>query len=123
MSQRCYYIPRVINQQYLYVWRTDEIPLLIAPILWFFLLGLGWSSIFLFLISEILAAQTLKYLGADKPNGYIIHWVRFNFPKAFMGYSVSAITAPKSHSTLTIKKSIYKRSSALPMAHLRYLAG
>lgn len=122
MSQRCYYIPRVINQQYLYIWRTDEIPLLLAPILWMPLIG-GWSGIFLFLVSEIIAAQMLKYLGADKPNGYMIHWVRFNLPKAFVNFSIREITAPKARKTLTIKKSLYKRSSALPMAHLRYLAG
>lgn len=89
------------------------------PFIWFFIFGFGWSGIALFLISIISVSQMLKYLSYDKPNGYMIHWVRFNMPKAFIAFSLKF----KGKQTLIEKQSLYKRASVLPPAHFRHIAG
>lgn len=114
---RCYYIPRVINQQYVYIWRSDEIPFLAFPFAWLFLIG-GYSGVILFLVNEIISAKFLKRLGSDKPNGYMKHWMRFNFPRSFIRWTYSLGKA-----SFANESSLFKRAEALPPAYLRYLAG
>jgi hypothetical protein len=120
MQQKCYFVPRIINQQFVYMWKQDEVPFLIMPWLFAFVPG-GYLGFSMSLITLILALRMLKHLSIDKPNGYMLHWIRFNLPKAFLRVAFSVFG--KNMKSLDAEASLFKRAEAFPPAHIRHIAG
>jgi len=115
-NQKCLYIPRIINENYLFIWKRDGLVFLMLPWLFFFTIG-GIVGLTLTLVLTVVLAQVLKQVGADKASGYIIHWIRYNIPKQF----VTAILSRKDN--LEVKTSMFFRGESFPPSHLRHLAG
>lgn len=116
MSNKCLVIPREINKNYILIWRQDEIIFLLMPWVFIFVPG-GFCGFLIALISTIIVAQALKQLSIDKPNGYMIHWVKYNVPKQF----IATIFSKKSD--LKQKESLFFRGETFPPTHIRHIAG
>lgn len=116
MHNKCLYIPKEINTEYFLLWKRDEVIFLILPWLLAFVIG-GILGIMLSLILTIIAAQILKQVGFDKPNGYMMHWLKFNVPKQFL------LTLFSKNNDLGGKESMFFRSETFPPTHIRYIAG
>ena len=116
MNQKCLYIPREINEQYLFIWKRDGVIFLMMPWLLFFTIG-GIVGFVLTLVVTIIVAQLLKQLSIDKPSGYVVHWVKYNIPKQFVSATLSR------NNNLEIKTSMFFRGESFPPSHIRHLAG
>lgn len=116
MSDKCLVIPREINQSYFMLWKQDEIIFLLLP--WIFSLTLSFFlGVTLSLIGTIIAARVLKKLSIDKPNGYMLHWIRYNMPKQFVTASF------KKNHDFEEKQSLFFKDATFPPSHLRHIAG
>lgn len=113
---KCYYIPREINQQYVMIWKRDEAVCMFAPFGLCFLLPFPYGLI-VSLALVIVAARLIKKLGADKPPGYLNHWLRYHLPKEYVASLFSSSV------NLTRKKSLIFSNEALPSSYVRYIAG
>lgn len=113
---KCLVIPKEINQEYVLLWKRDEVGFLIAPWLFCFIPG-GMLGFSLTCILLIIVANLLKQLSADKPNGYMIHYLKFNFPKQY----VRAIF--NRNEDLDEEDSFIFQSEAFPPSYIRYIAG
>ena len=116
MDQKCIYIPREINEEYLFIWKRDGVIFLMLPWLFFFTVG-GIVGFALTMLFTIIIAQLLKQLSIDKPSGYVVHWVRYNIPKQFVSATLGR------HDKLEIKTSMLFRGESFPPSHLRHIAG
>lgn len=116
MDNRCYYIPKYINQSYVLIWKKDEFFFYVAPLLLCFAPGgyVGWISA---LVLIIVFARLLKQLGADRRNGYMKHWIRYNMPKQFIAAFIER------SENLEGKKSLFFRGETFPPNHIRHIAG
>jgi hypothetical protein len=116
MSDKNYYIPREINQNYVLIWKSDEAVFLFLPwILWLAFPGL--LGFFLSLIVTIIVGQGLRQLGHGKPNGYIRHWLEFNVPSVFTRSGF------KRNVDLAEKEQLWFRNDTFPPTHIRYIGG
>jgi hypothetical protein len=113
---KCLYIPREINQDYVFIWKRDEIIFLMLPWIFFFILG-GLLGFMLTLIGTIVVGQILKQMSLDKPNGYMLHWVKYNIPKQYIAATLSRSDG------LEAKESLLFRGDPFPSSHIRHLAG
>ena len=100
---KCLYIPREINKPYVFIWKQDEVVFLMLPFMLFFIVG-GLLGFILTLLGLIMIAMFIKNLSLDKPDGYILHWLRFHVPKK-------------------VNNSLFRRSVAFPPSHIRHIAG
>jgi TraL protein len=116
MNNKCLYIPRIINEEYVFIWKRDGLIFLMMPWLLMFAIG-GIIGFILTLVVTIVVAQLLKQLSVDKPSGYVIHWVKYNIPKQF----VSATLSRKDD--LEMKSSMFFRGESFPPSYIRHLAG
>lgn len=116
MSQRTYYIPKVINQNYVFLWNRDEAIFLIFPWIFWLILG-GMIGLLVSLIVVIIAGNTMRYVGIGKPRGYIRHWAYFNMPKMF------AKSWYRKSMENQVKTSVFFRAETLPPSHIRHIAG
>lgn len=113
---KCLVIPKEINQNYVLIWKRDEIGFLIMP--WIFcLIPGGMLGFSITCILLIVSTNLIKQLSADKPNGYMIHYLKYNFPKQY----VRAILYR--NEDLDDEESLIFQSDALPPSHIRYIAG
>jgi type IV conjugative transfer system protein TraL len=116
MSDKNYYIPREINQNYVLIWKRDEAIFLFLPwILW--LVFPGILGLILSLIVIIIVGQALRQIGVGKPNGYIRHWLEFNVPGVFTKSGF------KKKVKLSEKESLFFRSDTFPPSHIRFIGG
>lgn len=115
-SKRGYYIPRVINKNYIFLWNRDEAMFLMIPWIFWLVIG-GLIGMLISLIAVIIVGQMLRFFGVGKANGYIRHWIYFNMPKAF------ARSWWKSEVSTDMPVSIFTRSETLPPSHIRHIAG
>lgn len=116
MSNKNYYIPREINQNYVLIWKADEAIFLFIPwILW--LVFPGMLGLFLSLIVTIIVGQVIRYISIGKPNGYIRHWLEFNVPSVFTRSGF------KKQLDLSEKESLLFRNDTFPPSHIRYIGG
>ncbi len=116
MSDKNYYIPREINQNYVLIWKADEAIFLFIPwILW--LVFPGMVGLFLSLVVTIIVGQGLRQVGIGKPNGYIRHWLEFNVPSVFTRSGF------KKQLDLREKESLLFRNDTFPPSHIRYIGG
>ncbi len=113
---KCLVIPKEINQEYVLLWKRDEVGFLIVPWLFCFIPGgmLGFSVTCILLI---IVANLLKQLSADKPNGYMLHYLKFNLPKQY----IRAIF--NRNEDLDEEESLIFQSQAFPSSYIRYIAG
>lgn len=116
MDNRCYYIPKYINRNYVLIWKKDEFIFYVAPLLLCFAPG-GYVGFALAFILIIFFARLLKQLGADRPDGYMKHWIRYNMPKQFIAAFIER------SENLEPKKSLISRAETFPPAHIRHIAG
>ena len=113
---KCLVIPKYINRDYIMLWERDELIFMMMPFLFAFVPGgyFGWGMT---LLSEIFVVNMLKQLGADKPNGYLIHWFKFNLPKQFVTATISR------NEDLEVKESLFFKGDPFPPSHIRHIAG
>lgn len=116
MNNKCLYIPREINEEYIFIWKRDEILFLMLPWVFLFIFG-GILGFTLMLISTIIIFQMLRRLSIDKPSGYMLHWIKYNIPKQFVSATFSR------NNDLEVKESLFFRGEAFPPTHIRYIAG
>lgn len=116
MSNKCLYIPREINQEYVFIWKRDEIIFLMLPWIFFLAIG-GILGFMLTLVGTIIIGQMLKQLSLDKPNGYMLHWVKYNVPKQYITATFAR------NQDLEAKESLLFRGETFPPSHIRHLAG
>ena len=100
---KCLYIPREINKPYVFIWKRDEVIFLMIPMILFFIIG-GLLGFVLTLVGLIMIAMFIKNLSVDKPDGYLLHYLRFNIPKK-------------------VNTSFFKRSGVFPSSYIRHIAG
>lgn len=116
MSNKCLYIPREINQEYVLIWKRDEVVFLLLPWIFFFIFG-GILGFVLTLVFTIIASQLLKKLSIDKPNGYMLHWIKYNIPRQFVSAAMSK------SDDLEVRESLLFRGETFPLTHIRHIAG
>lgn len=111
---KCLYIPRYINENYILIWKRDQL----LPIFLPFILSFSgfWGGV-LALILAIIISQIMKNVSHNKPNGYLHHWVSFNAPKVFVNGIFSRNMVKNE------KDSLFFRRKCLPPSHIRYIAG
>ncbi|TXI97966.1 MAG: hypothetical protein E6Q32_10945 [Neisseriales bacterium] len=119
---KCLVIPKEINQEYVLLWKRDEVGFLIVPWLFCFMPG-GMLGFSLTCILLIIVANLLKQLSVDKPNGYMIHYLKFNFPKQYVNAVISSIMYFRKVEDLDTKESLIFQSEAFPPSYIRYIAG
>ena len=102
-GKKCLYIPREINKPYVFIWKRDEVIFLMLPFLLFFIIS-GLLGLILTLIGIIAIAIFIKNLSVDKPNGYILHWLKYHIPAK-------------------VNNSIFRRNNTFPPTHIRHIAG
>ncbi len=100
---KCLYIPKEINQNYVLLWRQDEVIFLMMPFIFLFAFG-GFFGLIITLTSLVIVAVVIKNIGRDKPSGYMKHWQLFN------------------NINLNKKQSLFKKHSAFPPS-FRHIAG
>lgn len=113
---KCLYIPKEVNTEYILLWKRDEIVFLMLPWLLFFVIG-GILGLVLTLVCTIVVAQMLKQFSLDKPNGYMLHWIKYNVPRQFVSATFSR------SNDLELKESMFFRSETFPPTHIRHIAG
>ena len=116
MSNKCLYIPREINTEYILLWKRDEALFLFLPVI-FILTLQNLLGFVLALVGIIIMGQILKQLSLDKPSGYMLHWVKYNIPKQY----VSSVFSRQDR--LELKQSLLFKGDPFPSSHLRHLAG
>ena len=100
---KCLYIPREINKPYVFIWKQDEVIFLMLPVMLFFIVS-GVLGLILSLLGLITIAMFIKNLSVDKPDGYILHWLRFHVPSK-------------------VNNSLFRRNGTFPPSHIRHIAG
>ena len=116
MSNKCLYIPREINKEYIFIWTRDTVFFLMLPwVFWVVLQSL--LGFMLSLVCSIIMYQLIKQFGTDKPDGYMLHWVKYNVPKHY----VSAIFS--GNDSLETKESLIFRGDPFPPTHIKHIAG
>lgn len=114
--QKCLVIPREINQNYVLMWKQDEVPFLALPWIFLFTIG-GFTGFMITALLTIVIAQTLKQFSIDKPNGYVTHWLKFNLPKEFSKSLFSKTP------DLDKPQSVWTRKETYPPFYIRHIAG